>query len=143
MIIGFSQRRQTVIESDTTITLDVHSLRSSELDHEIMFVIYSRYAFEATVESVLFPLHTHFDAQFGIRQDDEPYYYSLVENHTLYSGDQLINGIETIIYDDQVPEREECYTIYALWADQDFCYHDYEDYFCYHTICIKDNDGYG
>ena len=127
------------MENDTTITLDVHSLRSSELDHEIMFVIYSRYAFEATVESVLFPRDRYFDAQFGIRQD-----YLLVEYHTLYSGDQLINGIETIIYDDPFPEQKECYTIYiwTLWRNRYFCYHRYEDYFCRHTICIKDNDGY-
>ena len=135
------------MENDTTITLDVHSLRSSELDLVFMFYIYIPYYFsddEATVESVLSPPQRYFDAQFGIRQEYGPYYLSLlVEYHTLYSGDQLI-GIETIVYDDQVPERKECYTIYiwSLWRNLDICYHGYEDYFCRHTICIKDNDGY-
>ena len=136
MIIGFSQRSQTVLENATTIRLDVHSLRLSEMDHEIVFLIlpYS----SATVESVTFPLRSHFDAQFGIRETNstnEP----LLEYRTLYSGHQLIDPIETIVYDDPFPEEVECYTI-RMSIRNERCYDNYGAFFCEHTICIKDND---
>ena len=142
MIIGFSQRNQTVIESYTTITLDIHSLRLSELDYEVEFFI---------------RINTRLShrSQFGFRLHNST---DLIRfsSYTLHSGDRLINGIEIILYDDPFPEEHEMYGIYIILR-KGYCYHDgfyygnfgdlYDqygnltDYFCIHTIYIEDNDG--
>ena len=129
MIIGFNQRARTVLENDTKIRLDVHSLRLSELDYEVLISIR--------------PYTTsQFDGQFGIQLDNST--DPLRESYMLYSGDQVINGIEIIVHDDPFPETDECYTIEIWMGVSELCYEDYShptDYFCKHTICIEDNDG--
>ena len=161
MIIGFSKRNQTVIENVTTITLDVRSLRLSELDFEVEFSI-------TEYNTLTLPPSSQF--RFN---STEPSEHSVIFR-TLYSGDQLINGIEIIFYDDPFPEEHERYVIdIFLWKgycyhdgfyfgdyhddyeydyeDYEYDYEDYEylydqygnltDYFCQHTIYIEDNDG--
>ena len=154
MIIGFSQRSRTVLENVTTITLDVHSLRLSELDYEVGFSIIEYY------NSLKLPP----SSQFGFNSTESSEYSEIF---TLHSGDRLINGIEMIVYDDPFPEESEIYIIRIfLWKgycyddgfyygdyhdDYEYDYEDYEDlydqygnltdYFCEHIIYIEDNDG--
>ena len=151
MIIGFSQRSRTVLENYTTITLDVHSLRLSELDYEVEFIIYRSNT----------PLSHRSQYGFRLHNSTDLIRFS---SYTLHSGDRLINGIEIILYDDPFPEEHERYVI-DIWLWKGHCYHDglyygdyyeydYEhfedlydqygnltDYFCKHTIYIEDNDG--
>ena len=129
MIIGFSQRGRTVLENDTKIRLDVHSLRLSELDYEVVISIQPY-------------ISSQFDGQYGIWLDNST--DPLRKSYILHSDDRVINGIEIVVHDDPVPETDECYTI-AMWMGvSELCYDDYSrptDYFCKHFICIEDNDG--
>ena len=65
MIIGFSQRSRTEVESDAMFVLVVHSLRLSELDYEIQ-LRYMPYSSTATVGSINITLAPgQYDAAFG------------------------------------------------------------------------------
>lgn len=133
-------------------TLDVHALRSPELDYELVFR-HLQSSSTATVESFSPPhFHTQFDALFGLRQEDpndeeKPLEYIRV----LYAlHHDLHNPPLTAIVKDFIPEEEECYTVRILNPDtrglrETFaCNEDFEsprDFFCLHTICIEDDDG--
>lgn len=153
IIIGFSQRRQTVIENNVVLSLDVHSLRQPELDYVLVFR-HLQSSSTASVESFSTPtIHTHTDAQFGFwREDPNTGDNVLEDRHVLPAyTHELSNVLPTIILNDLIPEEEECYTVRILNPDtrglreETFaCTEDFEsktDFFCLHTICIEDNDG--
>ena len=141
MIIGFRNRSQMVLERDTTINVDVHSARSSELNYEVQFRHVESDS-TANVENILFPPHGRFDALFGSQSDP------LEDSLILRTGNVDLT-LQTRILNDFVPEGLECYTLQILSPDVDqerdnfVCNNedDSTDYFCLHTICIIDDDG--
>ena len=151
MVIGFSQRRQTVSESDAPpqqdsfdLTLNVHSLRLSELEYEIQFRALRTGT--AHVESIDFENITRVDALFGTRADRAD---PLVDSQNLTISTLEVSTVTKIIQDFS-PELLECYTIRILSPDiardRDIftCFEDEDnemDFFCLQTVCIEDDDG--
>ena len=151
MIIGFTQRRQTVSESvappgfNTFLFLGVNSSRISELDYEVQFRVLE--TGNATVEAVNLQFQPRFDALFGaIETANSP----IEDSRLLFAGIQELSVIGTFIENDFAPEDPiECYEIRILSLDimtrilftcnEDEA--DPVDFFCIHTICIKDDDG--
>ena len=148
MIIGFSQRGQTIFESDIphydygrNVYIGVHSLRLSELDYELWFRALENG--NATVHSYL-SQYGVYDALFG--------YSSKELIYALSAGIMELNII-TFVANDLVPEDPlKCYTIslfpvLSLYEGQFNFFSCNEDdanptdYFCLHTICIEDDDG--
>ena len=150
MIIGFTQRRQTVSESDAefytlSLYLPINSLRPSELDYEVLFRVLE--TGNATVEAYNLQFQIEFDALFGTTFDEQS---PIMDYHVLMAGSLELSGIETWIVNDFVPEDPiECYEIRILSPDDVtrtiFTCNEGEadpvNFFCIHTICIKDDDG--
>ena len=154
MIIGFSQRRQTVSESDApegadsfSVTLDVHSLRFSETEYEILFRALENS--NASVEAFNVQFQLQFDALFGNTKSPEA---PIIDSRRLSSGNlRLSNTLTTMIVNDFVSEDPlKCLTVRILSPDvvgdrKIFtCNEDIDaqpDFFCLHTICIEDDDG--
>lgn len=154
MIIGFSQRIQTVSESDVpeganslTLTLDVHSLRLSETDYVVQFRALE--SSNASVEAVNVQFQLLFDALFGNTKSPEA---PITDTRRLRSGNlRLSNTLSITIINDFVSEDPlKCLTIRILSPDvvgdrQIFTCNEDEDkqldFFCLHTICIEDDDG--
>ena len=151
MIIGFTQRRQTVSESDAppgfnmSLFLGVNSSRISELTYEVMFRVLE--TGNATVEAFNLQFQPRFDALFGTTEAaNNP----IEDSRVLRAGTQELSVIETLIVNDFTPEDPiKCYEIRILSLDiitrilftcnEDDA--DPVDFFCIHTICIKDDDG--
>ena len=153
MIVGFAQRRQFVSESDAmgfptlTLTLDVHSLRVSEIEYEAQFR--ALMTGNATVEAVNVQFSTHSDALFGVRNSEEDI---IADSRVLHVGSLTLSSmLNTIIINDFVPEDQlKCYEIRIFSPDVTefsgiFTCNEDEDnpvnFFCIHTICIEDDDG--
>ena len=144
MIIGFRQRNQTIVESDNTIILHVHSLRSSEFDYEIVF----RYLQNSSTASVESLNNYNYDAQFGNHNFLTGH---LEESHILHGGSLgLRNPPQITINDDFFPEEDECITISIGSPEIEGQQNNFEcnddfinstDFFCLHTICILNDDG--
>ena len=152
MIIGFTQRRQTVSESDAApgvdtlfLFLGVNSSRISELDYVVQFHVLE--TGNATVEAFNVQFQPRFDALFGTTEAaNNP----IEDSRVLWAGTQELSEIVTIIVNDFAPEDPiECYEIRIFSLDimthilftcnEDEA--DPVDFFCIHTICIKDDDG--
>ena len=157
MIIGFTQRRQTVSESDAPlgadtfpITLDVSSLRMSELAYEVLFRVLE--TGNATVEASNVQFQENFDALFGTRITAQD---PIVDSRLLAVGNLEVTALMTQVRNDFRPEDQlKCYDIRILSPDVNpgaglghiifTCNEDEDDpvnYFCISTICIIDDDG--
>ena len=155
MVIGFSERRQTVSESDAPpntesfdLNIDIHSMRMSEIHY-----IVNLRALEtgtALVEPIKFIDITAVDALFGTRMNESDTESPIVASHNLTAG-SISFRITTIIIQDFSPEEPlKCYTIRILspdvMGDRNIftCFQDEDnktDFYCLHTICIEDDDG--
>ena len=154
MVIGFSQRIQTVSESEAPegsdsliLTLDVHSLRFSETDYVVQFRALE--SSNASIEAVNVQFRLLFDALFGTTKSPEA---PITDNRGLRRGNlRLSNTLTITIINDFVSEDPlKCLTIRILSPDvvgdrQIFTCNEDEDkqldFFCLHTICIEDDDG--
>ena len=157
MIIGFTQRRLTVSESDAPvgadtfpITLDVRSLRISERVYEVVFRVLGTGS--ATVEASNVQFRENYDALFGTRFSAKD---PIEDSRLLAIGNLQVTALITQVRNDVRPEEPlKCYEIRILSSDvgpggiqaqETFtCIEDQNNlvnYFCLTTICIIDDDG--
>ena len=153
MIIGFTQRSQTVSEGarDNPLGFDFNRLcinvateRTSERVHTIRFR-YLESGSTAIVENNIVQRNPQFDALFG-NEDNDP----IEEIFELQPGESDIPCLVTSVRNDFRPETDECYTI-GIFPVDDVGYRellscngdeeDPTDLFCLHTICILNDDG--
>ena len=155
MVIGFTQRIQTVCENEAlpgedffSIDISVATLRTAEREHPMVFRLQS--GGTAIVEprgSLENPL---LDAVFGTRDplddDDAP----IQEEFDLEQLVAVIPSLPADIRNDLRLEDEECFTIrlfpvYVPGRRELFDCNEDENgainFFCKTTICIKDDDG--
>ena len=157
MIIGFTQRRQTVSEADKLfihdpsfeITIDVRSKLVSEINYNVSFEApASNIGRTANVGSnQTFNILGH-DALFGTLNEITD---DLEAMHLLINGSKILQTSLTVtIVDDFNPEPLECFTIDIaspdVAGDRDIyeCFDDDDNkdsFFCLHEICIEDDDG--
>ena len=155
MVIGFTQKIQTVCECDDPtlellpINIEVAATTTAERDHPMIFRLQS--GGTATVEPIGSDENLFFDALFGTRaQPGAP-----IQEEFL----AVIQSLPTDIRNDLRPEEEECFTIRIFPVDvpgrrELFSCNEDEDedgssgsgsgeanYFCATTICIEDDDG--
>ena len=154
MIIGFTQRTQTVSESmalpgEESFPLPIHvaTLRTAEREYPMYFRVQGASS-SAIVEPTGAMVDPLYDATFGTRDTiRDPIEVFFV----LEALQDTISPLTTFIRNDRRPEYEECFTIrihpgdipgnHVLFS----CYDDYygeDNYFCEHTICIMDDDGW-
>ena len=150
MIIGFTERIRYVSEGQKgavdlfQLQINVESFRTAERGHPMEFRLLEG-STNATVET-LTPSSEIYDATFGRRGSlNDP----IEEDIDLLPG-QRSAVLRTVIRNDFMSEDLECYTIRIFPVDVPgrrelfTCYEDSamaDNYFCEHTICIKDNDG--
>ena len=154
MIIGFTQRTQRVSESmalpgEESFPLPIHvaTLRTAEREYPMYFRVQGASSL-AIVEPTGAMVDPLYDATFGkrdtIRDPIEVFF-------VLEALQDTISPLTTFIRNDRRPEYEECFTIRILPGDIPgnhvlfSCYDDYygeDNYFCEHTICIMDDDGW-
>ena len=151
MVIGFTQRRQTVSESDADpgqdlflITIGLATMIKSDRIHTMLFRIQDS---SAIVE----PLNQEdpaYDAIFGTRNPNRE--NAIEVERDLEAGVMDIIPLTTSVRNDFGAESEECYTISISPLDIPgarelfMCKPDDDNstnYFCRHTICIEDDDG--
>ena len=152
MVIGFSQRSQTVSESQAPpnsdrfmISLDMRAMIISEKEFRVNFILLSG---DAEVQATDLLLKSP-DALFGTRESATA---DISDTRTLKVLETIV-GTPTppsaTIIDDFRPEGEEFFTIeIRIYGDRDNfeCTTDEEvpppgGFFCRHTIFIVDNDG--
>lgn len=150
MIIGFTQRDQTISEGDVPISssfvslfIDVATHITSERTHTMIFR-HLESSSTAIVLSNVIQSNPLLDAVFGNENNDP-----IEERVFLLPGESDIPSRVTEVKNDFYIEPRECYTIGIFPAgiggvrelftcnDGD----DATDFFCYHTICITDDDG--
>ena len=154
-IVGFSQRRQTVSEADApegsgffTIVIPVNARRPAETEINLSFRVVEALS-TANVQAFT-EFNSSFDALFGVREPDN----GLLEVQRILEIGQseLSPPITTLIGNDFRIEEQECFTIQILplvfigdFASEGFICNEDEvnavDNFCFHTICIEDDDG--
>ena len=151
MIIGFSQRIQTVSEGMVhddifLLPIDVVTQRTSEREQR-MIVRHQETSSTATVESLESLGDLNFDVLFGTRRHPDD---SLATKFDLLPLSNAIRPILTRIRNDFVIEDEECFTIrispFDFSEQHEFfsCNEDIDganSHFCEHTICIANDDG--
>ena len=153
MIIGFTQRSQTVSESMALprsvfpLSIDVATLRTAEREHPMIFRVQeasSSAIVEPIIGAVVDPLY---DATFGSR-DNNGNRVEVV--FVLEPFDDAVPSMITFIKNDQRRENEECFTIRIFPVDVSgrrelfTCNEDdsgADNYFCLTEICIEDDDG--
>ena len=150
MVIGFTQRSQTVSEGipligeNSRIIADVASIRTSEREY-ILTIQHLEHRSLALVSSFSQPV-VDSDALFGFPQDPSD---PLQHTFLLTPGRSELRPSATIIYDLAV-ELEECFTLEIrfftfpgtrepLVTCNDSI--SASNFFCEHTICIEDDDG--
>ena len=131
------------------LEIDVAALRVSERVHPMLYRVLSSGTADATVVSFEFRDNLDYDARFGFVEADP-----IVQEDRLLPGRDFIDPLQTAIRDDFVPEYEECYSIQISPIDipglKELFMCDFVDtsstppmgFFCEHTICIEDDDGY-
>ena len=152
MVIGFTERRRTVSESQSTgvdeflLQIVVATLRVSEREHQMLYRVLS--SGTADIVSFGFWDNLDFDAHFGVVQADP-----IEQEDQLLPGRSFIDPHSTAIRNDFVPEDEECYSIQISPIDilglRELFMCEFVDtssippmsFFCEHTICIEDDDG--
>ena len=155
MIIGFTQRTQRVSESmalpgEESFPLPIHvaTLRTAEREYPMYFRVQEASS-SAIVEPIGDVVDQLYDATFGSTRDTirDPIEVFFV----LEALQDTISPLTTFIRNDLRPEYEECFTIRILPVDIPgnqvlfSCYDDYyveDNYYCEHTICIMDDDGW-
>ena len=154
MVIGFTQRIQTVCENEAlpgehffSTDIGVATLKTSEREHPMVFRLQS--GGTAIVEpggSLENPL---LDAVFGTRDPSDDY-APIQEEFDLERLVAVIPPRRADIRNDLRPEDEDCFTIRIFPVDVPGrrelfdCNEDEDsvtDFFCKTTICIKDDDG--
>ena len=153
MVIGFTQRRQTVSEGQVPgvdffpLPIDIRSMIESEQEYTVLFRVQEGMS-TATVEAISQQFSEDFDARFGNRQvDTDP----IEDERLLVAGNLELNtAVTTFIENDFLAEEDECYTIAIQSPDvggvRDIfdCNEDGSNatsFFCLHTICITNDDG--
>ena len=144
----------TINETFGTITIDVHSRITSEVQYEIGFRHIGVGA--ATVETgdLSNPkFDNNFDAIFGDRPNPSNARDPLETTRLLQVGHlEPLTSLTTTIFHDLRPEEDECYVIniFTINTETSGGRVNYEcnanknnpdDFFCDHTVCILDNDG--
>ena len=155
MVIGFTQRRRTVSESQAaqgadgfTLVIGIVSQRTSEQEYRVLFRV-EEGSGSAIVEANFIQFDPNFDARFGSREEESD---PIVDARDLVAGNlELRTPLTTFVRNDFLAEDEECYTIGIQSPDvigvRDIfeCYDDdfpnATSFFCLHTICIEDDDG--
>ena len=152
MVIGFTQRIQTVCENEAlpgedliSIEIGVATLRTAEREHPMVFRLQSDGT--AIVEPGNDIQNQLLDALFGIRpESDAP----IQEEFDLEPLVAVIPSLPVDIRNDLRPEKEECFTIRIFPVDVPGrrelfdCNEDEEgatNFFCETTICICDDEG--
>ena len=151
MVIGFTERSQTVSESmappgaDTIhLLLPLATLRRAERDHPLHLQSRAVSSSSAIVEPIGGVVNPLYDAVFGTRYD---IHGPIEEIFVLESLDDAIPPRTTLIRNDFRPEDQECFTIRIFPVDVEgrrelfVCNEDATNYFCEAKICIKDDDG--
>ena len=152
MVIGFSQRNQTVSESEDPIfeifqfSIGLATLRTAEREHAMTIRVQKSIS-TAIVEPLSSPTDPNFDAIFGNRDaPGQPIRQAVV----LAPGTSTIPLLPAAIRNDFTPEDEECFTIRVFPDDVPghrelfMCNEDSssaDNFFCEHTLCITDDDG--
>ena len=150
MFIGFTQRFQTVSESDGEynfpINIPVATLRTAERRHPMVFRLLS--GGTAIVEPYSGGIYNiFFDALFGSRDGPDAFIW---ESYDLRRLADTILSRSVDIRNDLRPEDEECFTMRIFPVDVPSrpelfsCNEDDSgatNYFCATTICIEDDDG--
>ena len=152
MVIGFTKESQCIPENNVTgvdsftVFIQLATLRVSERENRMLFRLLASGA--ATVVSFASFSATKFDARFGGEEGDP-----IEEMDFLDPGVDTVRPRRTEIINDFIPEDEECFTIQISPIDipglRELFMCDFVDmsttpptnYFCEHTICIKDDDG--
>ena len=144
MFIGFTGRKQTLSEGEAQpeeiipITVNVSTNRISELNYNVYF----RYQ-DVTSSAIVEPLSSNesieYDALFGERLDSNK---PIEELQEIEAG-RTSTSIQLLIFNDLIPEEEECFTLRIIPADSlhPECNEHGDSFFCEHTICIMDDDG--
>ena len=146
MIIGFTQRRQTVSEADGLITVDVRSMVLSEINYNVSFgAPASNMGKNASVGDNQATNILDHDALFGAFNATTGYLESF---RLLINGSTVLSTPLTLtIVNDFNPEPIECFTIGIASPDvagDHECFDDVDNsdsFFCLHEICIEDDDG--
>ena len=152
MVIGFTQRIQTVCEDEAlpgddffSIEIGVATLRTAEREHPMVFRLQS--GGTAIVEPVGSLENPLLDAVFGTRDDDD------APIQVEFDLERLVDVIPPLpvdIRNDLKAEDEECFKIRVFPVDvpgrrELFDCKEDEDgadnFFCETTICICDDDG--
>ena len=153
MIIGFTQRTQTVSESmaqpgEESFPLPIHvaTLRTAGREYSMIFRLQVSSS-SAIVEPIGGVVNPIYDARFGtrdnIREPIEVFFF-------LETLEDTIPSLTTFIRNDLRPEYEECFTIRIHSRDVHghhvhfYCNEDDSgatNYFCQTEICIEDDDG--
>ena len=152
MVIGFTEETQCIPEDlipgvdSFPVSINLATLRVSERVYGMFFRLLAYGA--ATVVSFASFFATDFDARFGGQKGDP-----IEEMDFLDPGEDTVRPQRTLIINDFIPEIEECFTIQISPIDvpgsKELYMCDFVDmsttpptnYFCEHTICIKDDDG--
>ena len=149
IMIGFSQRTQTVSEADVSsgqdfmrFVIPVAVSGTSEMEQRAIFRVTSR---TATVEPLFFT-DPMLDAIFGVRDNPED---PIQVERILHPGESAFSlPLTASIRNDFLIEDEECFTIRILSRDvpgrAGFTCNSGSgatNFFCDHTICIQDDDG--
>ena len=147
MVIGFTQRMQTVSESQAPensdrfdIHLDVRARNTSEKEFVVNFIVLSGDAEVQPTNMILKPP----DALFGTRNDAD-------DDITFTSSLTLLKTtlrapLFAVIIDDFRLENEEFFEIGIVIPDSEYrdnfeCREDTENFFCRHRVFIVDDDG--
>lgn len=141
MIIGFTQRKQTVFENPfkndfIRRLITVSTKRRSEIEHRMLYRVLSSTATVVPLDVMRF---TNEDARFGTGD-------FLEQMVSLPPGENLITPLITDIKNDYVPEVVECFSIRIFpikipGLRESFRCDSTLGFFCKHTICIEENDG--
>ena len=148
MVIGFTQRNQTVSESEAPfgqtlfeLQIEVATMRPSEIEYTILYRLNNVRSDGIVVETLLGQT-LESDAIFPGNPNEDIFFLS--------PGVDTIPSLTAFIRDDTLPENDECFTIRILSIDipgnrEIFsCNSDdssADSFFCLHTICITDDDG--
>ena len=152
MIIGFTERSQTVSEEDTLpgedmnlLPIHVATQSAAEREHPMIFRILEASS-SAIVEPLAVQTNPLYDALFGSRDNiDDPIEVFFV----LEALHDVIPPVTALIRNDFRPEDEECFTIHIFPVDLRrrelfACNEDdsgADNYFCQTEICICSKDG--
>ena len=150
-VIGFTQRNQTISESD-------HEFQNDSMEFIISVPIMTTETFEivrsitcryqkSTSNAVVVNhpgFDKYYDVIFGVFALEDT--NGLLEEWLLLQPGENFTEMQVTIRDDLLPESQECFTIVIMtvvYGVELFTCNDSEDatnYFCSHTICIDDND---